>query len=103
MERFSEVVIQNDNITATGYSGFNFGKCEALQNSQQYFFLKNLMRCMIYLVFIIDLTINRTQLAENGIRFPDLHVSSKNDSLNVEDVSTFLELPKQDQKNEHGM
>lgn len=58
---------------------------------------------MIYLVFIIDLTINRTQLAENGIRFPDPHVSSKNDSLNVEDVSTFLELPKQDQKNEHGM
>lgn len=58
---------------------------------------------MIYLVFIIDLTINRTQLAENGIPFPDLHVSSKNDSLNVEDVSTFLELPKQDQKNEHGM
>lgn len=40
MERFSEVVIQNDNITATGYNGFNFGKCEALQNSQQYFFLK---------------------------------------------------------------
>lgn len=59
---------------------------------------------MIYLVFIKDLTINRSQLAENGIRFPDLHVSSsKNDSLNVEDVSTFLELPKQDQKNEHGM
>lgn len=41
MERFSEVVIQNDNITATGYSGFNFGKCEALQNSQQYFFFKS--------------------------------------------------------------
>lgn len=40
MERFSEVVIQNDNITATGYSGFNLSKCEALQNSQQYFFLK---------------------------------------------------------------
>nr|XP_034316532.1 uncharacterized protein LOC105326226 [Crassostrea gigas] len=71
MERLGEVVIQNDNITATGYSGFNF-----------------------------DLTINRTQLAENGIRFPELHVSSKNDSVNVEDVSTFLELPKQDQKNE---
>lgn len=51
----------------------------------------------------IDLTINRTQLAENGIRFPELHVSSKNDSVNVEDVSTFLELPKQDQKNEDCM
>eukprot|EP00105_Crassostrea_gigas_P037729 XP_019921877.1 PREDICTED: uncharacterized protein LOC105326226 [Crassostrea gigas] len=71
MERFGEVVIQNDNITPTGYSGFNF-----------------------------DLTINRTQLAENGIRFPELHVQSKNDTVNVEDVSTFLELPKQDQKNE---
>lgn len=51
----------------------------------------------------IDLTINRTQLAENGIRFPELHVQSKNDTVNVEDVSTFLELPKQDQKNEDCM
>lgn len=45
--------------------------------------------------------INQTQLAENGIRFPEF--SSKNDTVSVEDVSTFLELPKQDQNTENGI
>lgn len=51
MERLGEVVIQNDNIKATGYSGFNFGKCLALHYSQQLFFLKNMMKCIIYVFF----------------------------------------------------
>lgn len=47
MERFSEVVIQNDNITATRFSGVN-----------------------------VELTINQTQVDVVGIRFPDVSLEN---------------------------
>eukprot|EP00105_Crassostrea_gigas_P044287 XP_019928435.1 PREDICTED: latrophilin Cirl isoform X2 [Crassostrea gigas] len=67
MERLSEVVIQNDNITSTQFTGSNF-----------------------------ELSIDNRKIDETGIRFPD--VASTNDSENVEERSTYLELPKQEAK-----
>ncbi|XP_065928643.1 adhesion G protein-coupled receptor B1-like isoform X2 [Magallana gigas] len=67
MERLSEVVIQNHNITSTQFTGSNF-----------------------------ELSIDNRKIDETGIRFPD--VASTNDSENVEERSTYLELPKQEAK-----
>lgn len=43
--------------------------------------------------FYPELTIKQTKLDENDIRFPE--VSSSNTSDNSKEMSTFLELPKQ--------
>lgn len=43
--------------------------------------------------FYPELTIKQTKLDENDIRFPE--VSSSNTSDNSNEMSTFLELPKQ--------
>ncbi|XP_078329616.1 uncharacterized protein LOC111112680 [Crassostrea virginica] len=64
MDRLCEVVIQNNNITATQFTGSNF-----------------------------NLTINKTKLDETGIRFPA--VTFNNVSVGTEELTTFLELPKQ--------
>ncbi|XP_052693365.1 adhesion G protein-coupled receptor E3-like [Crassostrea angulata] len=64
MDRFSKITLQNDNITTTKFNGSNF-----------------------------ELVINRANIDETGIRFPD--EQSNNVSLNSEELSTFLKLPKQ--------
>uniref|UniRef100_A0A8W8I3F3 G-protein coupled receptor 133 n=1 Tax=Magallana gigas TaxID=29159 RepID=A0A8W8I3F3_MAGGI len=69
MDRISEIVIQSGNITASQFSGLNF-----------------------------ELTVNKTNLDENGICFPD--VSPCNTTKIKEQNPTFLELPKQNMEAE---
>ncbi|XP_052697868.1 adhesion G protein-coupled receptor B1-like isoform X2 [Crassostrea angulata] len=69
MDRISEIVIQSGNITASQFSGLNF-----------------------------ELTVNKTNLDENGICFPD--VSPCNKTKIKEQNPTFLELPKQNMEAE---
>ncbi|XP_065927125.1 adhesion G protein-coupled receptor B1 isoform X5 [Magallana gigas] len=64
MERLSDIIIKNHNITTTQFSGSNF-----------------------------ELKIDKTNIDQREIRFPD--PTSMNISRNLEDPSTFLELPKQ--------
>uniref|UniRef100_K1PLV0 Uncharacterized protein n=1 Tax=Magallana gigas TaxID=29159 RepID=K1PLV0_MAGGI len=64
MERLSDIIIKNHNITTTQFSGSNF-----------------------------ELKIDKTNIDQREIRFPD--TTLMNLSRNLEDTSTFLELPKQ--------
>lgn len=104
MERLSEVVIQNDNITSTQFTGSNFGNVTILLSIRFYksYLAKNLNcnKCFTSPFCTLELSIDNRKIDETGIRFPD--VASTNDSENVEERSTYLELPKQEAKVEKG-
>lgn len=103
MERLSEVIIQNDNITSTQFRGSNFGKVTMLLSTliyKSYHIKKTCKKCCTSPFCTLELSIDNRKIDETGIRFPD--VASSNDSKNVEERLTFLELPKQEAKVEKG-
>lgn len=92
MDRFSKITLQNDNITTTKFNGSNFGKKPFPYRLELPIHVeeKTLYKLMF---FFKELVINRANIDETGIRFPD--EQSNNVSLNSEELSTFLKLPKQ--------
>lgn len=48
-----------------------------------------------------ELVINQTKIDERGVRFPD--AKSTNISESSEEISSFIELPKQDAKSGKGI
>lgn len=63
---------------------------------RMYITCRNLLVCF----FSLDLTINITKLDETGIRFPAVTFNSV--SVGTEELTTFLELPKQSKGAKNG-
>ncbi|XP_062601623.1 adhesion G protein-coupled receptor L1-like [Saccostrea cucullata] len=67
IDRLSEVIMKNNNVTATKFTGKN-----------------------------LEVTVDRTNVEETGIIFPEISVNESADI--VDEYATFLELPKQTHK-----
>lgn len=96
MDHVNEILIQKANVTnvTTRFCGSNLGNHFSFDFSIIMLNLpKNINKNRMVNFFYPELTIHQTKLDENDIRFPEL--SSSNTSDNSNEMSTFLELPKQ--------
>lgn len=94
MDQLNEILMETTNVTTTRFNGSNLGNRFGFNFSTKLFLIfLEIFTKMKYCVFYAELSLNHANLDENGIRFPE--VSSSNTSYNANEMSTFLELPKQ--------